>query len=189
MKSGKNLNQNIAQQFINSIFCSGGRKEGEEEHTYTLKDRFATRKRSKSRSRSRTPRSRSHERSHSKERRHRSGRSRHDDMGNNVKQGKMCNIKFIQYYLFFNSAEKEHTNHNNHSHTHHKNDNFDLDSKDPSNNTSYDEKGVMKISNDIIVPDYLVSLLIGKSGETIRSIMNKSGSMITFQKEVRKIKK
>ena len=90
--------------------------------------------------------------------------------------------------MFFNSAEKEHTNHNNHSHTHHKNDNFDLDSKDPSNNTSYDEKGVMKISNDIIVPDYLVSLLIGKSGETIRSIMNKSGSMITFQKEVRKIK-
>jgi hypothetical protein len=43
----------------------------------------------------------------------------------------------------------------------------------------------MKISNDFIVPDYLVSLLIGKSGETIRGIMNKSGSMITFQKEVK----
>ena len=35
------------------------------------------------------------------------------------------------------------------------------------------------------MPDHLVSLLIGKNGETIRSIMNKSGSMINFQKEVR----
>jgi hypothetical protein len=42
----------------------------------------------------------------------------------------------------------------------------------------------MKISCDIIVPDYLVSLLIGKKGETIRGIMIKSGSIITFQKEV-----
>jgi hypothetical protein len=87
-----------------------------------------------------------------------------------------------QVILIFinNAAEKEHN-----SHAHHKNDNFDLDSKDPSNNISYEEKGVMKISNDIIVPDYLVSLLIGKSGEIIRGIMNKSGCMIAFQKEVR----
>lgn len=42
----------------------------------------------------------------------------------------------------------------------------------------------MKICNDILVPDYLVSLLIGKNGESIRSIMNESGSTITFQKEV-----
>jgi len=59
-----------------------------------------------------------------------------------------------------------------------------MDAKDPSNNISYDENGVFKISNDIIVPDYLVSLLIGKNGETIRSIMNKSGAVIAFRKEV-----
>jgi hypothetical protein len=42
----------------------------------------------------------------------------------------------------------------------------------------------MKISIDVLVPDYLVSLLIGKNGEIIRSMMNKSGSLIIFQKEV-----
>ena len=65
-----------------------------------------------------------------------------------------------------------------------KNDNFDYNLKDASNNLSYEEKGLMKIAIDVIVPDYLVSLLIGKKGETIRGIMNKSGSMISFQKEV-----
>lgn len=42
----------------------------------------------------------------------------------------------------------------------------------------------MKISIDIIVPEYLVSLLIGRTGETVRGIMNKSGAIINFQKEV-----
>jgi transcription antitermination factor NusA-like protein len=64
-------------------------------------------------------------------------------------------------------------------------DNYDYIGKDPSHNVSYEEKGINKISIDIIVPDYLVSLLIGKNGECIRGIMTKSGSMITFQKEVK----
>lgn len=72
----------------------------------------------------------------------------------------------------------------NNPHNSHKNDNLNLDAKDSSNNFSFEEKGIMKISIDILVPDYLVSLLIGKNGETTRSIMNKSGSLITFQKEV-----
>ena len=49
---------------------------------------------------------------------------------------------------------------------------------------SFEEKGMMKISCDIIVPDYLVSVLIGRNSETIKSIMSKTGSTITFQKEV-----
>lgn len=84
---------------------------------------------------------------------------------------------------------REHNQHpnNNNNNAHHregnyKNENYGYD-KDPSNNISYEEKGVVKISNDIIVPDYLVSLLIGKNGETTRGIMNKSGAMIIFQKE------
>lgn len=69
---------------------------------------------------------------------------------------------------------------------HHKNQEaYDYSRKDPSNNISYEEKGINKISIDIIVPDYLVSLLIGKNGECIRGIMTKSGSMITFQKDVK----
>jgi hypothetical protein len=50
LKSGKNLNQNIAQQFINSIFCSGNRKENEDDNCYTLKEMFMSKKRSRSRS-------------------------------------------------------------------------------------------------------------------------------------------
>ena len=82
-------------------------------------------------------------------------------------------MKKIAEMVIFNKTEK-----NN------KEDNYDYSNKDPSNNVSYEEKGIIKISTDIIVPDYLVSLLIGKNGECIRGIMNKSGSMINFQKEV-----
>jgi len=61
---------------------------------------------------------------------------------------------------------------------------FDYNTKDPSNNLSYEEGGQSKISADILVPDYLVSLIIGKNGECIRSIMNKTSTLITFSKEV-----
>lgn len=60
--------------------------------------------------------------------------------------------------------------------------------KDPSINSSYEENGVMKISNDILVPDYLVSVLMGRDSENIKTIMNKTGAIILFQKEVELIK-
>jgi len=66
-----------------------------------------------------------------------------------------------------------------------KEDSFDYFSKnDPSNNTCYEEKGLLKISNDIIVPDYLVSLIIGRNGDCIKSLSNKTGCAINFLKEV-----
>lgn len=169
MKSGKNLNQNIAQQFINSIFCSATRKENEDENCYTLKELFMSKKRSRSRSNDNRSRSASKDRS----KKHK--KSRYDDENNNIGSGKnnssRGNLKF--FYIFLDNY-------------HHKpQDNYDYSGKDPSNNISYEEKGIIKISNDIIVPDYLVSLLIGKNGECIRGIMTKSGSMITFQKEVK----
>ena len=49
---------------------------------------------------------------------------------------------------------------------------------------SYTENGVVKINMDFTVPDHLVSLLIGKKGENVRSIMNSTGAVITFSKEV-----
>ena len=54
---------------------------------------------------------------------------------------------------------------------------------DLMNNFSYEENGVMKISTDIIVPDHLVNILIGRKGENVRSIMGKTGSSINFSKE------
>jgi hypothetical protein len=101
----------------------------------------------------------------SKDRKHR--KTKHsDDNNNNIKSSGRYNDVIID------NKNKDSDHH------------YDYSNKDPSNNLSYDEKGVQKISLDIIVPDYLVSLLIGKNGECIRGIMNKSGSMINFQKEV-----
>jgi hypothetical protein len=57
LKSGKNLSYNIAHQFLNSIFSKTGRKEGEEEIFFTLKDKYSNDKKSierKSYSRSRS---------------------------------------------------------------------------------------------------------------------------------------
>ena len=40
MKSGKSLHDNIAVQFMNSIFTNALPGQDEESHTYTLKERF-----------------------------------------------------------------------------------------------------------------------------------------------------
>ena len=51
---------------------------------------------------------------------------------------------------------------------------------------SYTENGVTKINTYFTVPDHLVSLLIGKKGENVRAIMNSTGAVVTFCKEVSK---
>jgi predicted PilT family ATPase len=51
------------------------------------------------------------------------------------------------------------------------------------NTFSYEENGIMKISTDIMVPDHLVNILIGKKGENVRNIMSKTGASINFSKE------
>ena len=49
---------------------------------------------------------------------------------------------------------------------------------------SYIENGITKINTYFTVPDHLVSLLIGKKGENVRAIMNSTGAVVTFCKEV-----
>ena len=46
------------------------------------------------------------------------------------------------------------------------------------------ENGVNKISTQFTVPEHLVSLLIGKNGENVKSIMHTTGASVTFCKEV-----
>ena len=46
------------------------------------------------------------------------------------------------------------------------------------------ENGVNKISTQFTVPEHLVSLLIGKNGENVKSIMHSTGANVTFCKEV-----
>ena len=46
------------------------------------------------------------------------------------------------------------------------------------------ENGINKISTQFTVPEHLVSLLIGKNGENVKSIMHSTGASVTFCKEV-----
>ena len=46
------------------------------------------------------------------------------------------------------------------------------------------ENGINKISTQFTVPEHLVSLLIGKNGENVKSIMHTTGANVTFCKEV-----
>ena len=46
------------------------------------------------------------------------------------------------------------------------------------------ENGINKISTQFTVPEHLVSLLIGKNGENVKSIMHSTGANVTFCKEV-----
>lgn len=56
--------------------------------------------------------------------------------------------------------------------------------KEPMTTISYLDNGLQKIATSIIVPDNLVSLLIGKNGDNIKSLMSKCGCLISFAKEV-----
>ncbi len=52
---------------------------------------------------------------------------------------------------------------------------------------SFEENGVIKTNTYFIVPDHLVSVLIGKEGENSREIMSKTGTEIIYGKEVNNI--
>lgn len=99
------MNQNIAHQFINSIFCSASRKENEDEHCYTLKELFMSKKRSRSRSRSRSPKE-NRSRSASKERSKRYKKSKHEEEPlTNISTNKSStrgNLKNLFLYDFLN---------------------------------------------------------------------------------------
>jgi hypothetical protein len=59
-----------------------------------------------------------------------------------------------------------------------------LDRRDVTKNSHYiDAKGEVKINISAIVPSYLVPYLIGKNGEVIKSIVQKTGCYISFHKE------
>ena len=56
--------------------------------------------------------------------------------------------------------------------------------KDKAVNCSYEEGGVMKATVNIVVPRYLVSLLIGKDGESVKRLNYDSGCIFRFHHEV-----
>ena len=124
------------------------------------RSRSRNRERSRSRSRERyrreSQRSRSRKYSRSNSRNYRRSRSRNDE-----------------YRKRRNENERERDNNINRNYSR------------PYSLFSYTENGVTKINTYFTVPDHLVSLLIGKKGENVRAIMNSTGAVVTFCKEVR----
>ena len=56
---------------------------------------------------------------------------------------------------------------------------FDNNHKiDPSRNRSFEEKGIIKITNEIIIPDHLLFAFCGKNSDLLKLITNKSGSSV-----------
>jgi hypothetical protein len=93
LKSGKSLHENIAQQFLNSVFCCASRKENEDDNIYVLKERFSGKLRSRSRSKSRSKsrernRDNNRERSRSDSRQRRNKKSRYDESTTYSRSGK-----------------------------------------------------------------------------------------------------
>ena len=178
LKSGKSLHKNIANQFINSIFTTAGPKENEDDHIYTLKDRFQNMKR---------------ERDDDEEI---DSENNNNSDNKNRREERRSKSKSKNYHYNYNrrrSNSKSHSRRsrsrsrsysgNGRSYSYNRRERNYRERNYNENNWSYEENGIMKISIDFIVPDRLVSFLIGKNGENVRNIMSKTGALINFSKE------
>ena len=242
MKSGKSLHDNIAVQFMNSIFTNALPGQDEESHTYTLKERFNqlneensgnndinnreenmngyesnpndehimgeiqqgerekykdyndtnmiqdyppsnylnSRSRSRSRSRNREKeRERERDRSKSRDR----YRYRRDSQRSRSKRYSRSNSRNYRRSSSRNDDYRKRRGDNERERE--RDNNINRNYQRPYSLFSYTENGVTKINTYFTVPDHLVSLLIGKKGENVRSIMNSTGAVVTFCKEVR----
>lgn len=254
LKSGKSLHENIANQFMNSIFTNAQHGENEDEHIYTLKERFAQnnqrtfgesaeeerekrsegsqkgdkrerlnsgtdqedpkvslqrdrdrqsdyqnsrlRQEASSAERERERDSYRKNSADSYERRNRSrSRSRSRSRGErNAGWGKSYerkeegnnrnNFKSKDFYESRNYKDYSKDYHHDY---HHKRSDIRENKHSSSSyqgQFSYLDNGVVKMNTSFTVPDHLVSLLIGKNGENVRKIMNKTEAVVTFGKEV-----
>ena len=215
------MHDNIAVQFMNSIFTNALPGQNEDNHIYTLKERFHQsneensennnsedmhryennqtdeqidkfkdfndqnviqdyshgRYYNKSRSRSR---SRNRERSRSRE------RYRRDNQRSRSKKYSRSNSRNYRRSRSRNDDyRKRRGGGDNERDRDRERDNFiNRNYSRPYSLFSYIENGVTKINTYFTVPDHLVSLLIGKKGENVRAIMNSTGAVVTFCKEV-----
>ena len=220
------MHQNIAIQFINSIFTNSESPDTEEEHIYTIKDRFLSNKenlmtqnisgdepsishlpggnstikssnqlsthsppmimppmkvtlpkdipkyrhhhsRKPSHSFSKHSRERERSRSYSRRRSFEKNRSKSSRRSRSRSRSSRHNDNDDRRY-----RKKESMKHSS--------SNYEVS----NSSFSFQDGGEMKLNTYFIVPDHLVSLLRGTNGESVRSIMNKSGSIVTFSKEV-----
>ena len=59
---------------------------------------------------------------------------------------------------------------------------FDNNQKiDPSKNRSFEEKGLIKITNEIIIPEHLLFAFTGKNSDLLKLIYSKTGAFVSVQ--------
>ena len=56
---------------------------------------------------------------------------------------------------------------------------------DHSMNRSYQEKGIIKITNEIIIPDHLLFAFSGKNFDLLKIISNKTGSILSIHVKIK----
>jgi hypothetical protein len=202
LKDGKSLHQNIANQFVNSIFTTANNEEDEDKYIYTLKDHF-----NNSIKDSETDNLKNNdekivdinENNQSNIGKHNSYYNYNNDNEKNIKKKDYSRSRSISSSRNYSSSHSRRSHSrsrsrsrsrsydNNRNHRRYDNDyRYEKNEKNYySNNNifSYEENGIIKINTYFLVPDNLVSFLIGKKGENVKNIMNKTGSIITFSKE------
>ena len=202
LKDGKSLHQNIANQFVNSIFTTANNEEDEDKYIYTLKDHF-----NNSIKDSETDNLKNNEEkivdinenNQSNIGKHNSYYNYNNDNEKNIKKKEYSRSRSISSSRNYSSSHSRRSHSrsrsrsrsrsydNNRNHRRYDNDyRYEKNEKNYySNNNifSYEENGIIKINTYFLVPDNLVSFLIGKKGENVKNIMNKTGSIITFSKE------
>ena len=228
LKSGKSLHENIAVQFMNSIFTNALPGENEDEHIYTLKELF--------------------NQNNNNENNDNNNDHHHNFNSNNNQIMDQRNISPNNKYKEYNNKDYSESNTNklvdytnnsynrnrsnskgssrsrgrerersrdrerererresssrkysrsssrNYRRTHQRNDDYHKRYEKPKNTgRTYQkpyskfccvENGINKISTQFTVPEHLVSILIGKNGENVKSIMHSTGASVTFCKEV-----
>ena len=221
------MHDNIAVQFMNSIFTNALPGQNEDDHTYTLKERFnqVNEEVSGNNIINNNERDNIHnyennqndeqiiEREKYKDykirnkiqdysRSHYYSRSKSRSRSRSLNREKSRSRERYRRENQINRAKKySRSNSRNYRRSHSRNDDFIKrrveNERERDNNKSrnyqrpyplfsYTENGVTKINTYFTVPDHLVSLLIGKKGENVRAIMNSTGAVVTFCKEVRK---
>ena len=214
------MHENIAVQFMNSIFSNALPGEKEEDHIYTLKEIFEQKDNEENNENNNDQRRNYNNSNQIMEQRNISPSNKYKQY--NSKDFNDSNNKVLDYnsnnYNRNRSNSKSsrsrgrdrersrdrerersssrkysRSNSRNYRRSHQRNDDYRKRYDKPKNTGRYQkqyskfccvENGINKISTQFTVPEHLVSLLIGKNGENVKSIMHNTGASVTFCKEV-----
>ena len=187
LKNGKSLHQNIASQFINSIFTNASSEETEDEHIYTIKDRFIAKKEEASRSEDTYNQSEYiHMQNYDKYSEH----SNYKKSSSNYKRRSYRDSRYNRYNesrSYSSKRSRRYSRSRSRSYSNRRRDQYkSIKNINHYDNPtfSYDDNGQIKINTYFIVPDHLVNVLFDKEGENIKSINEKTGSKINFENDV-----